>query len=146
MKVYLTLPTRLVSSSVRYIAMAAVSSCIHPSTGLVAFPCGGQRPAAVPPPATLAVAPGDIVGVVVIPWRGAGAVGLDGGAPHAVAQTGRFAFAQVGAGRHVLETHALGFQARIDTVIVPANGGVALRIHPRQLAVCPLIITPSNQR
>src|SRR5512146_2939806 len=110
--------------------MAALASCVHSSSGLVAFPCGGQRPAAVPPPATLAVAPGDIVGVIVIPWEGASAVSLDGGAPRAVAQTGRFAFAQVAAGRHVVETRALGFQARTDTVIVPANGGVALRIHP----------------
>lgn len=117
----------------------AATACAGGRPRTVPFPCGGQRVAAVVVAAVSDLQAGEIVAIVEMPWQGTASVSLDAAPP---AETNRmdrrFDFRHVSAGRHVLTTHALGFEPVMDTVYLSERTGVAVWIRPQRLAVCPL--------
>jgi hypothetical protein len=91
------------------------------------------RPAA---PTNLSAKPGEIVGVVSVPWTGAVAATIDERTGSISADsTGLFRIEGVSAGTHVITVRALGLQPTETTVVMPREG-LVVRIRPNQSSVC----------
>ena len=113
-----------------------LASCRRSAGDLVPYPCGGQRPAALPRPAPLSAAAGEVVGIVEIPWSGAIVVELDTPDHRVMAdESGKFALRNVSSGRHIVITRALGFEPQRDSIDVSPRG-TFVSIRPRRLAAC----------